>query len=148
LGLLIVYMITILLSIVGARVQGVAVDGLAYDGVAADLGNLFARASLALAMNTALGFAIATIARSQVAGIAVAIVIYFAESIARIVLPDVIKWFPFAAGSAVVREDPALQGGTVIASLSPDTAVLVVLAWLVVSLAVAALWTERAEIAG
>jgi hypothetical protein len=147
-GLLLAYLIGILLSILGASVQKVALDGLAYDGVVGDLGNLFGRASLSLAMNAALGFAIATIARSQLAGIAVGIGVYFLESVARLFLPDVIKWFPFAAGSAVVREDPGLSGGQVIASLSPDTAVFVVLAWLVVSLGVAALWTERAEIAG
>ena len=56
--------------------------------------------SLALSMDAALGFAIATIARSQLAGIAVGIGVYFAEGIAGLFLPDVIKWFPFSAASA------------------------------------------------
>ena len=53
-------------------------------------------------MNAAFGYAIATVARSQLAGIAVGVGLFFAEGIAGLFLPDVFKWFPF---SAVVRGD-------------------------------------------
>ena len=66
------------------------------------LPELFGRAMLALSMDAALGFAIATIARSQLAGIGVGIGVFFFEGIAGAFLPDVFKWFPFSAASAVV----------------------------------------------
>ena len=50
---------------------------------------LFGRAGLALAMNAALGYAIATVARSQLAGIVVGIGLYFAEGIAGVFAPGV-----------------------------------------------------------
>jgi hypothetical protein len=104
-------------------------------------------------MNTALGFAIATIARSQLAGIGVAIGVYFAEGIASIFLPSVIRWFPFSSANAVVAQggDVSFGGGGEAAAssaLDPNVAVLVVLAWLVASLAVASIVSERAEIGG
>jgi hypothetical protein len=112
---------------------------------------LFARGALAIAMNTALGFAIATIARSQLAGIGVGIGVYFAEGIAGVFIPDIIKWFPFASASAVVADTSgaAFDGGAAVqVALDPNTAVVVVLAWLVAALVVSAVWTERAEIGG
>ena len=66
------------------------------------LPELFGRAALALAMDAALGFAIATIARSQLAGIGVGIGLFFVEGIAGIFLPDVFKWFPFSRRRAAV----------------------------------------------
>jgi hypothetical protein len=104
-----------------------------------------------MAMNAALGFAIATVARSQLAGIGVGIGVFFGEGIAGIFAPGLIKWFPFAASSAVVTVNSELSGGGgggFGEQLDPNAAVVVVLAWLVVSLAVASLWTERAEISG
>jgi hypothetical protein len=73
----------------------------------------FGRAALAISLNTALGFAIATIARSQLAGIGVGIGVYFAEGIAGIFLHEVIKWFPFSAAAAVVASggDVSFGGG-------------------------------------
>ncbi len=105
-------------------------------------------------MDAALGFAIATIARSQLAGIAVGIGVYFAEGIAGIFLPDVIKWFPFSAASAVMDAggDVVVSGngggGPVSPRLDGDVAILVVAAWLIGALVVSSLWTERAEISG
>jgi len=50
----------------------------------------------------ALGFAIATLTRSQLAGIGVGIALYFGEMFAAIFLPDVVKFLPFNAATAVV----------------------------------------------
>jgi hypothetical protein len=123
-------------------------DAKALDG----LPDLLARGALAMAMNAALGFAIATIARSQMAGIGVGIGAYIGEGIAQIFLPDIIRWFPFAASSAVVARTGnvggPMGGGQASTSLDPNSAVIVVVAWLAVALVAASAWTERAEISG
>jgi ABC-2 type transport system permease protein len=148
-GMLAAFMLGVGMATVGALVLNVPLTGMTDSDALVDLGDLFARASLSLAMNTALGFAIATIARSQLAGIGVGIGVYFAEGIAGIFLPGVIKWFPFSAASAVVANDPTLgEGASAAARLDPNVALLVVVIWLVAALGVASLWTERAEIAG
>jgi len=153
LGLLAAFLIGVLAAAGGAIVTGVSLDGV---GDAAALGRLpeqLLRAGLALSMNAALGFAIATIARSQLAGIGVGIGLFFAEGLASLFLPEVIKWFPFAASAAVTSGSAsgsvAVQGETVTgSSLDPNLAVVVVSCWLVASLVASALWTERAEIGG
>jgi hypothetical protein len=76
--------------------------------------------------------------------------VYFAEQFATIFLPDVVKYLPFHAATAVVAvNDSAFGGGgQQIARLQPDVALLVVVAWLIGALVVTALFTERAEISG
>lgn len=147
-GVLLAYLVGVAMSIVGAVALDVPLDGV---GDAAALGNLvqlLGRAGVAIAMNVALGYAVATVTRSQLAGIVVAIGLNIAESVAIIFLPQVVKWFPFSAAQAAVPPDPGLSGGITITSLDPNVALLVTIGWLAASLAVAAWWTERAEIAG
>jgi ABC-2 type transport system permease protein len=149
-GTLLAFAAGIATAVAGASFAGIPLDGL---GDAATLGAmpaLLGRAGLAIAMEVALGFAIATIARSQLAGIGVGIGVYFAEGIASLFLPEVVRWFPFSAVSAMLSE--ASRAGAVIVDtssrLNPASALLVVLAWLAASLVAAALWTDRAEISG
>ena len=149
-GMLIAFAIGIVVAIVSAGLAQVPTDGV---GDAATIGTfpeLFARGWLALAEATALGFAIATIARSQLAGIGVGIGVYFGEQFASIFLPDIVKYLPFNAATAVVATSSSLGGGggATVARLSPDTALVVVAAWLIGALVVSALFTERAEISG
>ena len=152
LGLLGAFLVGVVVSAVGALIVGVPLDGMADTDALLGLPERLGRAGRALAMNAALGYAIATVARSQLAGIGVGIGLFFAESIAGFFVPHIIKWFPFSASGAVVTGGAG--GSTVVngqelgASLDATTAILVTIAWLVVSLAVASLWTERAEIGG
>ena len=108
---------------------------------------LLGRGWLAIVEATALGFTIATLARSQLAGIGVGIGVYFGEQFASIFLPDIVKYGPFNAASAVVAT-ATVPGSGGVARLEPNTALIVVLAWLVGALVVTALFTERAEITG
>jgi hypothetical protein len=152
-GMVAAFAVGVLCAVLGATLQGVTLSGMGDTAVLGELPERFVRSALALSMDVALGFAIATIARSQLAGIGVGIGVYFAEGIASIFLPQVIQWFPFAAASAVVSGGGGVTvstngGEAVRASLDPNTAVIVVAAWLVGSLLVSALWTERAEISG
>ena len=99
----------------------------------------------------ALGFAIATLARSQLAGIGAGLAFYFGELFARVFLPDIVQYMPFAVANASI--DTGSRGGFgggdgAATGLAPDTALVLVAVWLVGSLLVTVLFTERAEITG
>ena len=149
LGMVLLFVIGVLLAIVAATLAGLPLDGL---GDGATLGRVpeqLARGWLSLAMSSAVGFAIATVAKSQLAGIAIGVVLSVGEPLARIFLPDIIQWFPFAAaGSLVSGLGGAGGGGGFLGGLEEGVAALVVTGWLLVSLAIASLVTERAEIGG
>ncbi|MCI0345251.1 MAG: hypothetical protein L0221_07375, partial [Chloroflexi bacterium] len=63
-------------------------------------------------------------------------------------LEDITKWLPFDAATAVLGDPGELGGGIEVAALDPNTALVVVAAWLVGAIVVSALFTERAEITG
>lgn len=151
-GLAVTFVVGVAAALVGAGVAGVPTGGL---NDAATLGRLpgqLARAWLAVTMTAGLGFAIATLARSQLAGIAAGIGLSFGETFAGIFLPDIAQFLPFNVSRAAVETGTEMGGGfgggAQLASLEPDTALVLVAFWLIGSLAVAALATERAEISG
>jgi hypothetical protein len=154
LGLLVAFALGTVGAAAGATVLGVGLGGLTDPEGLGRLPELFGRSALALAMNAAFGYAVATLARSQLAGIGVGVGLFFAEGIAGIFLPDVFQWFPFSAASAVTQPAGGAAlgdgggAGAIVTQLDPNTALVVTTAWLVVSLGVAALFTERAEIGG
>ncbi|HEY5472413.1 MAG TPA: hypothetical protein VIK32_04390, partial [Candidatus Limnocylindrales bacterium] len=73
---------------------------------------------------------------------------YFVEAFGGYFLPNVMKYLPFnVATAAVATPGNAFGGGgTPLVALEPNSALLFVSIWLIGSLAVAALFTERAEI--
>ena len=153
-GLVLTYAATVLIAALMALLSDISLSGLTGLEDPAFLLEQFARAIVALSMTAAFGFAIATVTRSQLAGIIVGVGLSFAEGIAGIFLPEVFKWFPFAAASAATSGTGSGafggggDGGPTIVQLDPDVALLAVVAWLAGALVVAALWTERAEISG
>jgi hypothetical protein len=150
-GLIGAFLVGVAVTALGAAITGVSLSGMGNGDALLRLPEQFARAGLAMAMNAALGFAIATVTRSQLAGIGVGIGLFFAEGIAGIFAPHVLKWFPFTASGAVVGGtggSMVVNGQEVGATLDPTTAVVVTVLWLVAALAVAVLRTERAEIGG
>jgi len=148
-GLVVAFVIGVVVAVIAAGIAGLATDGISDSKTLQTLPELLARGWFALAEACAIGFAIATVARSQLAGIGVGIAVYFGEQFAAIFLPDVVQYLPFNAANAVV-ETAATQGGqgAQLVRLEPNIALLVVAAWLFGSLLVAALFTERAEITG
>ncbi|OGO53730.1 MAG: hypothetical protein A2V84_12425 [Chloroflexi bacterium RBG_16_70_13] len=154
-GMVIAFGAGIAVAIVGANIAVVSTAGLSDSETLGTLPELLGRGWLAIVEEGALGFAIATLARSQLAGIGAGIAFFFGEQFASIFLPDVIKYLPFNAANAVVAtpgeggfSGGGGDGGAVIASLEPNEALLVVVAWLVGALIVSTLFTERAEISG
>jgi ABC-2 type transport system permease protein len=150
-GLAITFALGIVLALAGAAIAGVSTAGLTDSDTLARLPALAARGWFSVVEQAALGFAIATLARSQLAGIGAGIAFYFGEAFASIFLPDIIRYMPFAVARASV--DITNAGGDgggagLTDPLAPDTALVLVAAWLVGSLVVAIAFTERAEITG
>jgi ABC-2 type transport system permease protein len=152
LGLVLAMAAGVVVAVVGANLGGVSTAGLGDAATIGTIPELLGRGWLAIVEEGALGFAIATLARSQLAGIGMGIAVYFGEQFASIFLPDIVKYLPFNAASAVVATTGGGGGfgggGANLPRLEPDTALLVVAAWLVGALVVSALFTERAEISG
>jgi ABC-2 type transport system permease protein len=152
-GLLVAFAIGVAVTLVAASLAQVPTTGINDAATLGTLPELLGRGWLALVESCALGFAIATVARSQLAGIGVGIAFYFGEGFASIFLPEVVKFGPFtSAGSVVATPDGGAFGGgggaPTPVMLEPNVALLVVTAWLIGALVVAALFTERAEISG
>jgi ABC-type transport system involved in multi-copper enzyme maturation permease subunit len=139
----------VLVALLAATIANVPTGGVSDAATLKTLPELLLRGWLAIAEAGALGYAIATLARSQLAGVGVGIAVYFGESFATIFLPDIVKYGPFNAASAVVANPASGFGdGAGPARLEPNTALIVVAAWFIGALIVTALFTERAEIAG
>ena len=150
-GLVVAFGIGVGLAFVGANIAGVSTAGMNDSTTLGTMPDTLARGWLAIVEEGALGFAIATLARSQLAGIGAGIAFFFGEQFASIFLPDIVKYMPFNAANAVVQVaggGPGGGGGSGGSSLTPEVALLVVIAWLVGALAVATIFTERADISG
>jgi ABC-2 type transport system permease protein len=150
-GLLLAFAVGVLVAAIGATIAGVSTSGLGDSAALGKLPELFARGWVAMIEQAALGFAIATLARSQLAGIGVGIAVYFGEQFASIFLPDVVKYLPFNAASAVVEVSGNAGGGggaAIVSPLDPNAALLIVAGWLIGALVVTSVFTERAEISG
>lgn len=153
LGLAITFALGVAIAVLGATIADVSTAGLTDADTLARLPDMALRGWFAVVEQAALGFAIATLARSQLAGIGAGIAFYFGETFATIFLPDIVKYMPFAVARASINTGgdgggSFGGGGGFGEALAPDTALLLVAAWLVGSLVVAVLVTERAEITG
>ncbi len=151
-GLLVAFGVGVAVAVVGANLARVSTAGLGDSKAIGSLPELLGRGWVAIVEEGALGFAIATLARSQLAGIGAGIAVYFGEQFASIFLPDIVKYLPFNAATAAVATSGSSSfgggGGVVVARLEPNDALIVVVLWLVGALVVATLFTERAEISG
>jgi ABC-type transport system involved in multi-copper enzyme maturation permease subunit len=151
-GLAISFALSILLALLGATIAGVSTAGVSDADTLARLPAMAARGWFSITEQAPLGFAIATLARSQLAGIGAGIAFYFGEGFAAIFLPDIIQYMPFAVARASIDTEGSGGGigggGGFTETLPADTALVLVGVWLVGSLLVTVLFTERAEITG
>ncbi|MDP9482456.1 MAG: ABC transporter permease subunit, partial [Chloroflexota bacterium] len=104
-GLVVAVVIGVVVAVLSAGLAGVPTTGVTDATALAKLPELLARGWLGVIEAGALGFTIATLARSQLAGVGVGIGIYFGESFATLFLPDIVKYGPFNSGSAVVASE-------------------------------------------
>jgi hypothetical protein len=147
LGILVSFAVGVTAAYIGALVADVNTAGVDDTEALRDLPELFGRGWYAMVEQGAIGFAVATLARSQLAGIGIGIALFFGEAFAGIFLPDIVPYLPFsAASSAVGIGGGPFEGGP--GTLSQETAMIVVGLWLAGSLLVAAIFSERADITG
>ena len=151
-GLVLAMAVGIAAAAVGASLAGIPTDGLSDAATLSALPEKLARGWLGISEAGAIGFAIATFTRSQLAGIGVGIATYFGEQFSTIFFPDIVKYLPFHAAEAVLGVTPGFgdggPGGPAPAQLSADVALVAVVVWLVGAVAFSAVVTQRAEIAG
>lgn len=151
LGLLIAYAVAVLAAVLAANAAGIGTAGIDDATVLRKLPEDLARGYLGMAEQGAIGFAIATIARSQLAGLGAGIALYFVEQFSTIFIPDVVKYLPFHVAQSALRI--SVGGGTGqgvagAASLDASLAVGLVIAYLVAAALASAVMVERAEISG
>lgn len=149
-GVLVTFAVGVAAGVVGANMAGISTSGLSDSATIADLPQRLARGWFDVVEEGALGFAIATLARSQIAGIGAGLAFYFGESFATLFLPDVVKYMPFSVANASLvttsSQTGALSSGSDV--LPPDQALVLVAVWLVGALIVTAVFSDRAEITG
>ena len=149
-GLLVAFMLGLVFVVLGAQLSGSSLAGMGDAATLRELPDLLVRGWLGLVLAGAIGFAVATLTRSQLAGIAIGIGLYFGEQFSALLIPDIVRYLPFNAATALIAQTSAeaatARGLT--HALDPSTAVIVVLAWLVGVVVLTGLAAEVAEIGG
>ncbi len=150
LGVLVTFLVGSAAAIAAAEIAGMGSDGATDPDTLATFPDLLARTWLGISQQAAIGFAIAMLFKSQLAGIGAGLALYFAETFLFLVpmLRGVLIYGPFGVAGAVVptTEELGTGGLGVVPTLDPDTAVLWSLGYLVVALAIATLAAWRAQI--
>ena len=147
-GLLLALATGVLAAVAGSLMASVPLDGLTDAETLSRLPGRFGRAWVAVVETAAIGFAIATLTRSQLAGIGAGLGFYFAEMFASIFLPNVVKFLPFSVAQAAMGDNRGYDGQPVVSALPQETAMIFVAVWLLGSLIVTSLFADRAEISG
>jgi ABC-type transport system involved in multi-copper enzyme maturation permease subunit len=144
-GMLVTFAVGVLGAALAAAIAGVPLDGI---GDAETLGRLpeqLARGAVAIVAQGAVGFAVATLARSQLAGIGAGIALYFVGTFASVFLPDIVQYLPFQL-AGVATGGGGFGPADEASALSADTALVLLVAWPAGALVLASWWTQRAEI--
>ena len=150
-GVLASFLVGVGAALLAATIGGVNTDGATDPETLSTLPELLGRTWLGVAQAGAIGFAIAMIFKSQLAGIGAALALYFAETFLRLVptLDEVLMYFPFSVSSAVIATtDEMTQGGfgDSVPTLDANTAVLWSIGYIAGALLLACLAARRAEI--
>jgi len=137
-------------AIAAAEMAGLGSDRATDPDTLATLPGLLARTWLGVTQAAAIGFAIAMLFKSQLAGIGAGLALYFAEMFLMLVpiLRDALAYFPFSVSGAVIATSDELGSGGFgsVPTLDPDQAVLWSLGYLVLALAIASIAARRAQI--
>jgi ABC-type transport system involved in multi-copper enzyme maturation permease subunit len=153
-GLAITYLAGLVAVAIGASIAGVPLGNPLDAGAIGPTLVKFVRCAVALISLTSLGYAVAMVAKSQMAGIGTIIGYFIISILGPALLPsfvrDIFRYLPFSASSdAIGITGPASSGaGSAASALDPNVALLVTLAWLVGLVAAAAISVERTEITG
>ena len=137
-------------AVVAAEMADIGSDGATDSATLAAIPELLARTSLGVIQQAAIGFAVAMLFRSQLAGVTAGLAFFFAEMFLVIVplAREVLPYFPFNVAGAVVSTSESF-GGTGFSDFAPldsDTAILWSLGYLALALAIATVAAWRAQI--
>jgi hypothetical protein len=154
-GVLIAFLGGVLGAIAGATIAGIPISGLTDASAMPHVAVALVRCWIAVVSFSAIGYAIAMMARSQMAGVGMGIGVYIASLVVPIALSgvfrDVLKYLPFSvATDAMALNGPPVEerGSAAAAAIEPNLALVITLGWLIGSLVVAAWATERADVPG
>ena len=110
------------------------------------LPDLFARSLFGLIEQAAIGYMVAMLARSQLAGVGAGIALYFVEQFASIFVPDIVKYMPFTvSGSLIISAEEAQLAGVPI--LEAWLAAVLTGVYLLAAVVISAVGSEAREIA-
>jgi hypothetical protein len=150
-GILVAFLVGTLVALFAADIAGLGTERAGDPQMLGSLPELLARTWLGLGEQAAIGFAIATLFRSQLAGIGAGLGLYFGELLLVLVpvVADVLPYLPFSVAQAVVSSAEGFgsgPGGAGPTLLDSGTAAVLAAAYLAgaVALASAAAW--RAQI--
>ncbi len=148
-GLAVTFAIGVVAADAAATMAGISTAGISDSTTLSQLPPEAVRGWFGLLMEGALGFTIATLSRSQLAGIGIGLAFFFGETFASVFLPDIVKYLPFAVARAAIGAAGGGGGfGAATASLPQDQALVLVAVWFAGALLVTSLFTDRAEITG
>lgn len=175
LGVLIALVAGIVLTLLAGLISGSSTGDPFSGGSLGDLLRSIALGFPVLMERVAIGFAVAMILRSQLAGVIAGIALYIGEGILRTILialtlgsrlgggggvggafaptgPEWYQFLPFSIGDSVLAAGPRIAGSDVgsllLRPVELPLAMAVVLGYLVLAAAIAAISVERAQIAG
>ncbi len=148
-GILLAFAVGAVAAVLAAEAAGLGSEGATDPDTLAGIPELLGRTWLGVSQQAAVGFAIAMLFRSQLAGIGAGLAFYFIEQFLVLVplAGDVLPYFPFNVASAVVATPDEL--GDSFAGLVPldsGTALLWSVGYLVLALTIATLSAWRAQI--
>lgn len=153
-GMLITFAAGVVAVVIGASIAGLAVGNPVDPSALAGVLFKLVRCWIALTGLTSVGYAVAMVAKSQMAGIGTVIGYFIASIFAPALLPDIVKeifkYLPFsAAGDSIGIAGPPTTGAApAVTALDPNVALLITIGWLIGCLAVASISVERADISG
>ncbi len=138
-------------AVAGASLGGLPLTGIDDPDTLRGLPELLAKGWLGLVEQAAIGYVIAMLARSQLAGIGAGIALYFVEQFSTIVLRDAVQYLPFSVSGSLISDGGGgggPGGGPGFEPLDPALALGLTLLYGVLALLVATIFVERAEITG
>jgi ABC-2 type transport system permease protein len=154
-GTLVAFAFGAALAVLAADSAGVGSAGATDPETLTGLPELLARTWFGLLLHAAIGFAIAMLFRSQLAGIGAGLAVYFAEIFLAIVpaARDLLPYFPFNVAQSVVTTAEGFggrfgggRGPGAFTPLDGDSALLLAGLYLVLALGVASFAAWRAQI--
>jgi hypothetical protein len=148
-GLLITFAVGVAAAVAGGAIAGLplgSVDGPTIGGAVVKL----VRAWIAIAAMASVAYVVTMVAKSQMAGVGTVIGLFIASTIVGVipVVQEIFKYLPFNAANDAIGLGGEPGSKVAAASLDPNVALVVTLAWLVGLLAIAVIATDRAEIKG